>query len=626
MLTKLNLKKQKKIEDNNTKNKKNDDLFNKGTLGLLDLICPDCVEENKDYLYLGPGKYLRIYAIFGYPHNMYIGYLNDFFSIGGIDISTYIENIPDDTVIKTLTRKFSIIMSNLELSLKKGNIVDHGQEKAAKDLDSLRAGVQTNTEKMFYTQPIVFIWGKDIEELNDKDAVFNNICSRKSIVEKCLVYNQMQGLVTGLPILRIKYNEAMRNMSTGAIACMIPTGNTGLQHPNGIYYGDNIFNNSRVFYDEFIGAPTLSNPHTFICGTSGAGKSVTLKLKAERSAASGCWGVILDPQEEYKKLITHLGGQYITLQPGVKSGINPFELEVVEDENGKKMVDLYGKRSEIIEMLSVFSEKFRNGKPLAGVEITAVDSTVERLYEDFGITENPDSLYKKQQIEKDGKFYTNKIKKDLPTLSDLREKLIEHNEKLGSRDLNEFIEVMKMITGNGPMSIFDCQTTITLNSRIIAFSFKHLTDEFSKFFAQVNTLTWIWSKFSNYKYKDIKKQVYVDEGRLFAKYKQSLNFIEDIARLGRKYHIALSIATQFIDDFLGDKSSEAIINLCATKIILKQESAVADKTAGFFHLSARCKKFIRTFAPGQAILLSEASEPVILNIKPFDYEWKYVTT
>lgn len=630
-----NLKKKnnnaKKIKGKDTKTKSSEeeltpenDFFVNGTLDILDLITPDGIIEGKDYVYLGPRRYCRIYAIIGFPRNMTVGYLNELFQVGGIDITTYVEHIPDSSIIKRLTSKFSQYMSNINLQLKHGYSIDYGMKLAAEDLDSMRAKIQTNTEKMFYAQPIVLIWGKNLEELDDKSDFFDTICARKSLIAKCIIGDQLNGFLTGVPNLNIKYTKGFRNMITGSIACLVPTGNTELCHKNGIYYGDNLFTKSPIVYNEFIGAPTLTNPHTFISGTSGSGKSVLSKLKGGRASASGRWTVILDPQEEYRSWIEHLGGQYIQLKPGVKSGINPFELEVEEDDHGKRSVDIYGKRSEIIEMISIFSEKFR-GKQLQGEEITAVDSSVANLYSRRNITEDPESLYQETKYEQNGQFFTGKVKKQLPILTDLRIELINKNKELNSEKLGELIEVMKMITADGPMAMFDCVSSIGLNSRIIAISYKHLTDEFTKFFAMINSLSWVWTTFSSYKYKDIEKEVIVDEGHLFAKFERSLYFLELIARLGRKLKIALTISTQFMQDFIGNKNTEAIINLCATKILLKQEAQVASKVCKFLGLSDRCYQLMTSFVSGQAILLSE-QELVLMNIKPFDFEWDYVRT
>lgn len=611
-------KKKTKVTDSTKSN-----LFDK-TNKLLDLVYPDIFEEGKDFIYLGPKKYARIFIITGYPRNMHLGYLNDLFTLGDIDISTYIENIPDGEVISRLTSKFSELQSNINLQIKRGYALDYGLKLAAEDIDALREGVQTNAERMFYVQPIITIWARNVSELDTKTDYLEDICARKSLKIRCLVYEQSKGFATSLPILNISVNKYLRNMTTGAISCLVPIGNTELSHKKGILFGENAFTKSLIFYDNYIGSPDLTNPHTFVFGTSGAGKSVFLKLKGSRGAAAGRWIVAIDPQEEYKKMVQELGGQYIVLKPGIKSGINPFELEVEEDEHGHKKVDLYGKRTQIINMISIFSEKFR-GTPLRGQEITAVDDTICKLYKDKGISEDADSLYEETQKETKEGYYTGRKKKDMPILSELRQGLIKYNEKFHLENLSELIEILKMITGDGPMAIFDCQSSIDFNNRVIGICYKYLNDDFTKFFATVNTMSWIWGKFSNWKLKNIQKEVIVDEGSLFAKYDKALDFIELIARLGRKFKISLTLATQFIQDFLSTQSGAAIIGLCATKIILKQDPNLSKKVSEFFSLSSKCRNYISTFVSGDAILLSE-QDLVVMRITPFDYEWSFVRT
>lgn len=72
-------------------------------------------------------------------------------------------------------------------------------------------------------------------------------------------------------------------MIAGGVATLIPISNPNLSHSDGIFIGRNLFTNAPVYINTFIGPPSLPNPHTFICGTSGGGKSVALKIKAARN-------------------------------------------------------------------------------------------------------------------------------------------------------------------------------------------------------------------------------------------------------------------------------------------------------------------------------------------------------
>lgn len=618
MLLKKN-QKQKIIKQSKQKQANETDIIQKGTLGLIDLVMPDVLHEEKDYVYMGHKRYTRVYALSGLPRTMYVGYLNDFFSLGNIEITSYVENIPDNTIINTLTTKLSVLISNANIQRKKGNIVDYAEELAISDLEGLREAIQTNRDRMSYSQILIKVYGNNKEDLENKCEYFEDMCARKSIKPRMIATEQTKALISAAPYLKVDIKDNLRSFTTGAVACLIPTGNTELTHKTGIYLGENAYTKSPIFYDQFIGPPVITNPHLYVAGASGAGKSVLLKLIAARSAAAGEWVVILDPEKEYQSLIKHLGGQYIDLRPGMKSGINPLELEVEFDDKGNKFVNIDAKVSDMRELLNTFCEKFRPGEPLNGKELSVIEESVKSLYFEKEITSSPDSLYYDMKEEKDGQFYINKVKKPMPILSDLREKLAA-NESTAS-----LADTMKLITGDKSMSMFDCHTSIDFNSRIIGINFKDISGEFDKFYAMINVLTWIWAKFSNYRYKTIKKKVVVDEGWYFARSQRSADFLEEIARRGRKYRISLCIATQQISEFLGSVSGKAVINQCATKILMKQEPTVAKEIAEFLDLSARCHQLMTSFSPGQAILRAE-SELVVLNVRPFDFEWPYVTT
>ncbi|MCT4611774.1 MAG: DUF87 domain-containing protein [Clostridia bacterium] len=605
----------KKVKEKQEVKRNVEETLEKGKLSLVDMIMPDAYQETKDYIYLGPNKYARMHAISVYPHNVYVGILNEFFAeLGNIDISTYIENIPNSQIIRTLTNKMTALQSNLILEEKNVSASNYGLRKAIADLDNLRESIQTNTDRMFVVQVIITIWGDSEQELKEKCSVFEDICSRKALKPRVLTFDQGGAFISSLPYKNIKHDDSIRNMTSGAIASFVPTGNTEMSHKSGIYLGNNVFTNSPIFFDNFIGPPEVTNPMMGIFGMAGAGKSVTMKLVASRGAASGEWVIILDPEQEYKDIVDHLGGQYIEIKAGSNIGINPFELEVESDGQ----LDIYAKISEIREMISLFCEKYRQ-MPLKGEEITSVEEIMKEMYTKRGITKDGDSLYEAKSEEVDGKFFMGKVKKEMPTLSELREELAKNPY---TQDLAQTI---KIITGDGSLAMFDGQTKVDLNKRIIGISFKHIGDDFMKFYAMVNILSWIWGKFSNWKYKDIKKRVIVDEGWLFAKYERSAAFLEEIARRGRKYKISLVIASQMINEFLGSDSGKAVIHQCATKLIMKQDPSVAKVVADFFDLSDKSADFLGSFTAGTGMLLTEQDQ-VVLKMNAFNFEWGYIKT
>lgn len=602
------------------KKQSKENFIQKATLGLLDLVLPDGIYEGPDYVYLGPKKYARTYALSALPNSLSVGIYNEFFEVGTIDVSSYVQNTENGNIIDTLTNKISVLASNMISEKNKGNMIDYGTQKAVADLDSLREAIQTNTDRMYYVQSLVVVWGTSKVDLEDRCESFESKCRGKTIQARCLMKDQAKAFITALPYGNVKIKENLRNMTMGGSACLVPTGNTELSHPHGDFWGENVFTKSLVFYDPFIAhrdnTADIINPHILLIGTTGSGKSYTKRLLICRGAAAGKWIIDLDPENEDQHMIEHkLNGQYRVIRPGEKTGINPLELDVSMD-NGVKFIDIYGKCSDITNMLAMFSERFRQ-KPLEANDLIAIEESVKKLYSDREITSDAESLYEDVNEVINGEYFTGKRKKRLPILTDLRNELAKNEYVKGLADS------MKLITGDMSLGIFDCETSIDLKNRVIGFGLKYITDPFMRFFSMVNILSWSWAKFSDWQFADIEKEVIFDEGHQFTKCKDSAPYIEEISRRGRKYKIALVIASQKIDEFINTAAGQVIIDQCATRLLLRQDPMPAKRVCDYFDLPDRCKGLLEGFPSGYGILMA-GNTNVVVHMMPFDDEWEYI--
>ena len=88
----------------NNKKQKEIDIF-KNTCNIMDLLLPDELQENADYICLGYNKYSRYFVMTVYPEETWIGWLNDLFCIGNINISVKVETTNNGSVINQLTKK-----------------------------------------------------------------------------------------------------------------------------------------------------------------------------------------------------------------------------------------------------------------------------------------------------------------------------------------------------------------------------------------------------------------------------------------------------------------------------------------------------------------------------------------
>ena len=138
----------------------------------------------------------------------------------------------------------------------------------------------------------------------------------------------------------------------------------------------------------------------------------------------------------------------------------------------------------------------------------------------------------------------------MPTLSDLQKKLYSNEES------KELAELLIPFLNKNSVGMFDCQSSIDINSELIAFDLSSIKDEFTKLYASFVIMSWIWQKFVLKNRKD-KKIVAVDEGWTFVKFKESAEFLETLARRGRKHNVSLIIASQFIQEYLGNDERQS---------------------------------------------------------------------
>lgn len=257
---------------------------------ISDLIIPETLQEKVDYLKLGYNKFTRIFVMTVYPEQTWVGWLDDLFNIGNINISVKVEPSINGTIINQLTKKLVQAQSEYATYSRQGNILHLPElEKQIGDLEDLRMLIQTNQDKLFFTTIFISLNTESLQELNEKTKILESELNKKTAMIRTLTFRQLESYKTVLPTGEIPIANYERNMVAGGVATLIPISNPNLSHDKGIFIGRNIYTNAPVYVDTFIGPPTLPNPHVFICGTSGGGKSVALKTLAARNiATTGC--------------------------------------------------------------------------------------------------------------------------------------------------------------------------------------------------------------------------------------------------------------------------------------------------------------------------------------------------
>lgn len=129
---------------------------------------------------------------------------------------------------------------------------------------------------------------------------------------------------------------AKRNILTSGLISTYPFISSSIFDENGIYVGDNMYNNSLVLIDRYD-TNKYKNANMCIFGTSGAGKSFYTKLIILRNVLLGIEQYVIDPEREYQSLAKNLDSTVIKLGPTSENYINVFDIRkesIEENEHG----------------------------------------------------------------------------------------------------------------------------------------------------------------------------------------------------------------------------------------------------------------------------------------------------
>ena len=573
--------------------------FLKGVSTLRDLIAPSSIEIHSSYFRLGT-KYGRTLYIYGYPREIYTGWLSPLINIDEVlDVSMYIYPVESQVVLNNLRKKVTQLEASDSINREKGRVRDPALEAAINDAEELRDQIQVGAERFFRYGLYVTLWADSMDELNFVQQKIETIFGQQMVFSKVASSQQEQGLNSTIPQMSDQL-QIRRNMNTGAISTSFPFTSADLTDNQGILYGINMHNNGLVIFDRF----NLENANMAVFAKSGAGKSFTVKLEALRSMMLGSEVIIIDPENEYQKLADAVGGAYIRLSLNSQTRINPFDLprvidsEEADDALRANLVTLHG----LFRLMLGGAQVNGGGTPIAALspaEEADLDQALIDTYARVGITSDPLTHNSPP-----------------PTISDLYDTLVH----MGGSGPSLAQRLRKYTTGTFA-GIFSQQSNIDINNPMVVFNIRDLEDELRPV-AMYIVLSHIWNiTRTNQK----KRMLIVDEAWQLMKYEDSANFLFSLAKRARKYFLGLTTITQDVEDFMSSKMGRAIVANSSMQLLLKQSSSAVDVLSDVFKLTEEEKKRLANFPIGQGLFFAGQSH-VHIQIQASPTEHKLITT
>ncbi len=438
---------------------------------------------------------------------------------------------------------------------------------------SLRDKIIRGQEKLFQIGIYITIKASSLNDLEEKTKNIETILASRLFYTKNATYQQLDAYESTLPKAKDLINQK-RNLDSTALSLTFPFISSELVQENGILYGINKNNNSLVIIDRF----NLNNANSIIFAQSGSGKSYAMKIEIMRQLIKDVQVIIIDPEQEYKKLSEEFDGTYIQLSTNSKQKINLFDLEL----SHQTKESLSDHIQNIISIISLMVDG------LSSEDKSILDKAIINIYEKF--------------------------KEETPILQNLYNEI----QELGDQNLANRLE--KFISGS-LKEIFNFQTNIDLANNLIIFDIKDIADNLRQL------IILIISNFVNYQVKlnPKKRLLIIDEGWLLIQHEESAKFIASLTRRSRKYYLGVSIISQQANDFLNNEYGKVIASQSSLRILMRQDSTTIKNVVQEFNLSEFEENFLLTSDQGEALIIADTYH-VAVKITASKHEHPIITT
>lgn len=335
--------------------------------------------------------------------------------------------------------------------------------------------LQSRNERMFLVTALFMNTAKTKQELDNGIFQTSGIAQKYNCSLRRLDFMQEQGLMSSIP-LGLNLIPIKRALTTTSTAIFVPFTTQELFMPGeSLYYGLNALSNNMIMVDR----KKLKNPNGLILGTPGSGKSFSAKREITNAFFVTQDDIIIgDPEGEYYPLVHALGGQVIHVSATSHDYINPMDINMDYSEDDNPL----GVKSDFILSLCELIMGSRNG--IEAEEKSVIDRCLPIVYR---------------------KYFENPVPENMPVLGDLYQCLREQKEVQAQR-----IATALEIYVNGSLKVFNHQTNVELDNRIVCFDIKDLGKQLKKL-GMLIVQDQVWNRVTINRYSNKSTRYYIDE-------------------------------------------------------------------------------------------------------------------
>ncbi|MFX0578818.1 PrgI family mobile element protein [Nocardia nepalensis] len=545
-------------------------------------------------------------AVTGYPREVTAGWLAPLLTHPGrVEVAVHIDPVDPVTAATRLRHQLARLESSRMHDASRGRLSDPQIDVAVEDAAELSARVARAEARLFRAGVYLTVHADTEAELADEVAAVRALAASLLIDTCTLAYRAAQAWATTLP-LGLDLIRVRRTFDTAALAAAFPFDSPQLPpaadpvqaaRPEGVLYGRDAAS-GLLFVDRF--APEAHNHNMVVLGRSGAGKSYLVKTEILRSLYRGIEQVVIDPEDEYRRLAEAVGGTHIRLgAPGER--LNPFDLEIHTRRDGRRSAPADALTRRKLFLHTLIQVLLGEQTP---AQRAALDTALAGTYAAAGITD-------------DSATWT----RPAPTLSGLREQLT----RLATPAAGELAAGLHpFVDGGAYAGLLDGPTTTDPDGGLVVFSLRELPEEL-KTIGTLLVLDATWRRVSSPANRR-PRMVTVDEAWLIMRQPAGAQFLFLAAKSFRKHWAGLTVATQDCTDVLSTELGRAIVSNAATQILLRQAPQAIDEVAAAFHLSDGEQQFLLSAARGSGLLAVGGTDRAVFGSLASPTENALITT
>ena len=570
------------------------DLMRKGH-SFKDTICPDSLEFKKDYFVMGD-KVGRVLFLKEYASYIKDSMVSELTALNRtMMLSIDVIPVPTDEAVREMQNRLLGVETNVTNWQRRQNnnnnfsaVVPYDLEQQRKETREMLDDLTTRDQRMMFAV-VTLVHLADSKEELDSDTDALQSAARKHLCQlSTLNWQQADGLVTVLP-LGLRRIDALRTLTTEALAVLMPFKAQEVRDQGGVYYGQNVISKNLIIANR----KELLNGNGFVLGVSGSGKSFTAKREMVNLALSTDDDIIvIDPESEYRPLIEGLGGEVISISATSPNHINAMDMEQGYGDSENPVV----LKSEFLLSLC---EQLMGDRLLSAKEKSIIDRCTANVYHSY---------------IKGG--YQGKA----PTLQDFHAELLCQSEP-EARDVALAIELFT----EGSLNTFAKPTNVDTDAKILCYDIRDLGKQLLPV-GMLVVLDSVFNRIIRNRQMGRNTWVYIDEIYLLFQHEYSANFLFTLWKRVRKYGACCTGLTQNVDDLLQSHTARTMLANSEFLVMLNQAATDRAELARLLNISDNQLSYITNVDFGRGLVKCGSAIVPFMDNFPKNRLYKLMTT